>query len=82
MTALLEYLDLPVQVAESGQANAGLAGPWAPALVSNLFEGYLYLVDHGATDCGSTDHMIQCLEVQKYNMTKRHCIQKTHLLVC
>ena len=32
LTALLEYLDLLAQVAESGPANAGPAGLWAPAL--------------------------------------------------
>jgi len=33
LTSLLEYLDLRTQVAESGPANAGLAGLWAPALL-------------------------------------------------
>jgi len=32
LTALLEYLNLLTQVAESGPANAGPAGPRAPAL--------------------------------------------------
>jgi len=34
LTALLEYLDLLTQVAESGPANARPAGLWAPALVT------------------------------------------------
>jgi len=36
LTALLEYLDLLTHVAESGQANAGTAGPWAPALEGDV----------------------------------------------
>jgi len=36
LTALLEYLDLLPQAAESGLANAGPAEPWAAALHTQL----------------------------------------------
>ena len=81
LTALLEYLDLPPQVAESGPANARPAGLWAPALHITLSPPtwwhyhdthYLIIKVHSQSQCPKywsycTIHCNECLCFTHYH---------------